>query len=90
MRAGPGFECQLFRASRPGECEPGRGKVRRVGIPVTPGLSGGSFSCASVPATSLPRVATSGVGWGASLTSGVLAPFSSYRISLPDKRYISS
>lgn len=64
----PGRRCARVRALSvsfsaprgPGECEPGRGKVRRVGIPVTPGLSGGSFSCVSVPATSLPRVATSG------------------------------
>lgn len=61
--------------------------MRRVGIPAASGLRGLPFGGTSVPATSLPRVATSG---GASLSSGVLAPFSSNRISVPDKRYVSS
>lgn len=69
-----------------GECGPSRGRARRVGILVVPGLRGRSFSCAWVPTTSFSRVATS---WGMSLGSGVLAPFSLSRISVQDKRYSS-
>jgi hypothetical protein len=69
-----------------GECGPSRGRARRVGIPVVPGVRGRPFTSASVPRTSFSRVATS---WGTSFGSGVLAPFSLSRISVQDKRYSS-
>lgn len=63
-----------FSAPRgPEECGPGRGKVRRVGIPVAPGLP---FKAPRTPATSLLGVATSGVGGVAQLrcVDAVLIP----------------